>query len=626
MANKPDSLTYIEEGRYAQWETDPETGETTYRDQYGRTRAEVIEDYQDNANRLNAISGVYQRADRIITRDGSLTVTVVDDKEMDAPAQSNGKEIVLNSNLIEDLNADTITSLHGINYHEVAHVLFSPRAGSDLARYIKQNKLLRATQFLEEGRAEKLLTAKYPSTKLFLEATAMEYLLKDNPSAWGDQFAVLTGRTYLSLDIRQAVADKFIAKYGVALANRVHAIVHEYRTLVFPRDFDRAKQLLSAFAEIVGYDQEDKQPSWGKDICKGDLPTKGRPESQTEQERLQGKTGTEPTEEIAPTEGAGGSDTPYSGEDIELTNEDSLIADKLTERMKQIKSNPIVKREITETRKAINNSDEMRTAMKRATIEERSPSPTARSLARRFGAELERLVRDSDPHWERFLPSGKLNISRTMNPDINSIDRAFDVWDLGNERTEIEAVVLMDNSSSMGGLMRSVSENAWVIKRGIESIQGSVTVYSFCHESKVVYDKGERTNPNLYRYVESRGSTNPIRALIEAERLLTTSKKPIKIAFIITDGEWESSGECNSIIDSLNNMGVITCVVFLDEYGNYANLLQVSKSESADSWAHGQLKSLRHNAQIFRAVATPTDVLKLATALVKETLTPTRRR
>jgi len=625
MAKMNDSLSDIENARYAHWETDPVTGEYIYRDSEGRTRAEIIEDYQDNANRLNAISGVYQRADRIITRDGSLTVTVVDDKEMDTPAMSNGKEIILNGNLIEDLNNDTITSLHGINYHELGHILYSPRAGSDLGKYVKDRKLVRAMQYLEEGRVEKLLTAKYPSTKLFLEATAMEYLLKGNPEEWGEQFATFTGRTYLSLDIRQVIADKFIAKYGVGLADTVHRIVHEYRTLVFPKDFDRAKELLESFANIVGYDVEPPtKPNWGGHKCNGSVPQKGRPEGQAEQERLQNKSKNESSEDIG--EGAGNaSETPYQGEDKVFTDEDSLIADKLTERMKQIKSNPIVKREITETRKAIANSDEMRTAMKRKVIEDKTPSIGARALARRFGAELERLVRDNDPHWETFLPSGKLNIGRTMNPDINSIDRAFDVWDTGNENTEIEAVILMDNSSSMGGLMRSVSENTWVIKRGIESIQGTATVYSFNHESKIVYDRGERAKPNSYRYVESNGSTNPIRALIEAERLLATSKKPIKIAFIITDGEWESESECNSIIASLNNMGVITCIVFLDEYGNYAEFVKQGKIDPQGYYAD-KVKRLRHNSQIFRAVATPTDVLKLATALVKDTLLPTRRR
>jgi len=623
-----DSLTYIESGGYARWETDPVTGETIYTDMEGRTRAEIMEDYMDNANRLNAISGVYQKADRIITGDASLTVSVIEDKTMDTPAMSNGKEIVFNANLIEDLNADTITSLHGINYHEVAHVLFSPRAGSDLGKFIKEKKLLRATQFLEEGRVEKLLTSKYPSTKLFLEATSTDYILKSASSEWGEHFPVITGRTYLPLDIRQIIADKFIARYGMAMATTVHDIVHEYRSLVFPRDFDRAKQLLIQFANLVGYDQDqNKQPTWGKQKCGGGIPTKGRPEGQAEQERLQGKNNNESKEQLsnAVGEGAGGSESAdYEGEDKNFTKDDSAIADKLTDRMNQIKSNPIVKREINETRKAINNSDEMRSAMKRKTTVDKLPSPTALSLSRRFGSELERLVRDNDPHWERFLPSGKLNIGRTMNPDINSIDKVFDVWDTGNENTDIEAVILMDNSSSMGGMMKSVSENAWVIKRGIEAIQGSVTVYSFNNESKLIYDKGERAKPNSYRYVESNGSTNPIRALIESERLFTTTKKPIKLAFIVTDGEWEATEECNSIISSLNNMGVLTCVVFLDDYGNYSHL--VEQSHLGETWAIEQIARLRHNARVFRAVATPADVLKLATTIVKETLTPTRRR
>ena len=619
MAKMNDSLSDIENSRYAYWETDPVTGEYIYRDSEGRTRAEIIEDYQDNANRLNAISGVYQRADRIITRDGSLTVTVVDDKEMDTPAMSNGKEIILNGNLIEDLNNDTITSLHGINYHELGHILYSPRAGSDLGKYVKARKLVRAMQYLEEGRVEKLLTAKYPSTKLFLEATAMEYLLKGNPEEWGEQFATFTGRTYLSLDIRQVIADKFIAKYGVGLADTVHSIVHEYRTLVFPKDFDRAKELLESFANIVGYDVEPPtKPNWGGHKCNGSVPQKGRPEGQAEQERLQNKSKNESSEDIG--DGAGKpNETPYQGEEKVFTDEDSLIADKLTERMKQIKSNPIVKREITETRKAIANSDEMRSSMRSLNTTQRTPSVGAIGLARKFGRELERIIKDSEPHWNRRLPSGKLNVTRTMNPDINAIGQMFDEWDTGNPNTEIEAVILTDNSGSMGSRMTQVCENSWIMKRGIEKINGSVTVYSFNHESKLVYDKSEKAKATQYEYVYSGGNTNPIRALVEGERLLSTSKKPIKLAFIITDGEWEREEECDSIIKRMNANGVLTCVIFIGDVGRYKEI--VESSRTGDMYSIRALQRIRHNAKVFKAVAEPSDVLKLATALVKETLT-----
>ena len=622
-----DELSRIEDSRLFGSYLDEETNEWVERDVLGRTRLEVLEEYQENANRLNAISGVYQRADRIITGD-EVDVQIVNDPEMDTQALNDGKSIVFNANLIEDLDDNTILSLHGLNYHELSHLLYSPRVGSDLGKYCKDNKIIRALQILEEGRVETLISNKYPVTKLFLEASVTSYILKGTSDIWGENFATITGRKYLPLELRQMVADKFIASYGIEMASDVHSIVHAYRELVFPTDFDKAKELITRMAMIIGFDTEDnKQPSWGGHGENTPILSKGRPESAKEQERLQSRdkaNGGETEKLDMPSTGHGGIDSVYKGEDKNFTEKDKAIAEQLTKRIEQIKANDFVKREVKETRKAIIGSDEMRSAMRNASYDEMTPSPNAISLARRFGTQLERIVRDQDPSWDRHLPSGKLNISRTMNPDINSIDKMFDVWNTGNDRTDIEAVILMDNSSSMGGSMKAVSENAWIIKRGIETIQGSVTVYTFNSESKLVYDKADKAKPNTYRYMSATGSTNPIRALIEAERLLTTSNKSLKLAFIITDGEWESEKECNSIIKSLNDKGIVTCVVYIGHYEYIHDL--IAESKRGVEQATNRLTSITHKAKIFKAVGDTKDVLNLATTLVKELLIPTRRK
>ena len=114
------------------------------------------------------------------------------------------------------------------------------------------------------------------------------------------------------------------------------------------------------------------------------------------------------------------------------------------------------------------------------------------------------------------------------------------------------------------------------------------------------------------------------RGLIETERLLTTSKKSLKLAFIITDGEWESQAECDSIVKSLNAKGIVTCVVFIGNYEYVHDLIK--RSKDGDETAIEGLNRVHHKAKVFKAVATSTDVLRLATTLVKEMLTPMRRK
>lgn len=615
-----------------------------------------IAELREYSDRLNKTSAVYQRANRIITGDSELEVTIVSEEEdtddpITSPARNNGKEIQFNSNLIENLDTTTITSLSGLNYHEVAHVLFTPRAGSNLGKYVHDNRLVRAFNILEEGRVETLLTNKYPATRLFLEATISDYVLKHDPSDWADSFLVTTGRKHLALELRQMICDKFIAKHGVDMAERLHRIIHEYRTLAFPRDFDRAKELCRELSVYVGLDEPKKGNGGGQgrnngsdssegqasnnklvnSPCDMDRPLlhKGRVTGGKEQEELQNKESNNPikkenlsndsgnlSDHNASENGAGD----YEGEERDFTSDDKVMADKLNRRLKEIENNERVKREVKDTRDSIIGSDEVRTSIPKAKAEMFAPSPTAIVYARRFGQELERIARDNDPHWDRFLPSGKLNISRTMNPDVNAIGQMFDVWDTGNDNTEIEACILIDNSSSMGGMMRPVCETAWIIKRGIESIEGKVSVFSFCHESKILYDGNERAKPRDYRYIHSTGSTNPIQGLLETQRIFDNTDKPNRILFIVTDGEWGNEELCDKVIAQMQNeSNVLVCVVYIGYYDGVHEVMLQAKN--GDEGAIKQMQRIRHGAQLFHAVGDTRDVLGVATNIVKETMT-----
>ena len=602
--------------------TRQESGEWIYADEFGRTRDELLMEYVERQNELDSIASVYQTADKIITGE-DISVSVTADTEMKTTAMNNGKDIIYNASLIEDLDSETITSLHGTNYHEVAHILFSPRAGSTLGQFAKEQKVIRSFNMLEEARIENLMIAKYPSTRLFLETAITSYLLKDDPSEWGEAFPILTGRKYVDVDIRQAVADKFINKYGVDVAQRVQDIVHAYSSLVFPTDFTKAKDLLTMFADIVGRDTEQTDMKSGEHGERM-VGAKGRPASAKEQARLQKRAeqSQEPTELLQKGQGVGGNSTEENTDTKQYTQDDERIAKKLNERMNEIKNDSAVKREVSETRKAISGNEDIKSIIKKAELLEMTPSQVAVSYARRFGTELERLVRNNDPMWDSRTPSGKLNISRTMNPDVNSIGEMFDQWNIGNDNSDIEAVMLIDNSGSMGGYMTEVCQNAWIIKRGVETIEGSVSVFAFDHESKKIYDKTERALPSKFRYINSRGNTAPFRTLIEAERILTASDKSIKILFMLTDGDWSDNEECDKVIKRLNQLGVLTCLVFLSDYTRWQDIINASKNPSNENHVYysRKISEWRHGVKVFRAVTKPRDVLDVANDLVTSTL------
>lgn len=559
----------------------------------------LIAEYQDKMNRLNAIASVFQRADRIITRDSELVVNVVDNPELGTNATSDGREITLNGDKINDISDDNILHLYGLNFHEVGHVLFSPRMGSDLMRYVKENRLRRAITLLEEARSEAMLTAKYPSTRLFLEASFMEYIGKQDDLA--DYFPLTTGRTYLPIEIRQAISDKFIAKRGLDLAQKLHTIIHEYRTLVFPTDFDKAKQLVMEMANLIGTDDE---PIMDFPIPEHSGQTKGRPLGKADQEATQNKVSNTPTDMESMSEPSGNA----SGDP---TDSDKAIAEAITKRVSEIKQDSEVKQRVNETRKAILEVDGTRDQITKHPngMREAPVSTKSLTIARQFAQELERIVRDSDPAWNKFNARGKLNITRTMNPDVNAIRTHFDQWDTGNPNTDIEAVVLADRSGSMFYNMSEVMEATWILKRSIESIEGSVTAYTYDDNTNLLYSKSDKAKPSVFNYAPSGGNTNPLEGLIEAERILTSSKRSLKLAFIVTDGEWGNEDECNKIIKSLNDKGIVTCLVFLTSTGTLKDLLKPEMAET--------LSRMKHGVEVFQAVTESKQMLSVAQNLVR---------
>lgn len=607
----------------------------------GMTFSNVLEAKAEEKSRLDSIGNTYEKADKIITGD-DITVTVVNNPEMTTPATNNGREITFNADLIKELDTESIVSLNGVNYHELAHLLFSPRAGSALGQYVTKGNMKRAFNMLEEARIETLLVAKYPATRPFLEANVLEYVLKADDIA--DNFPMVTGRRFIDLETRQMIADSFVQKYGEQIANEIYSIVNEYRSLSFPKDFTRGMELIEQYTGLVGKDTEpNKKPDGSQGSGDGegnhndrDVLGKGRPESAKEQTRLQEKSNSngagEGVEEISsaptlgdkgenntgelPSVGVGGNAKETKVDERAYSDKDSDIAKRLTERLKDITLDDRVKNEVREVRKSITGNDEVRGTLSKSYNSYEVTVPTESSTyARRFGQELERLVRDSDPYWDRFLPSGKLNVSRTMTPNVNAIGQMFDLWETGSDNTDIESVILLDNSGSMGGYMGKVCQNAWIIKRGIEYINGSVTVFNFNSDSEMLYDRKERAKPRMYRSVHPRGSTNPLKGLLEAERTLTTTDKNIKILFIVTDGEWENNQECDNVIARLNRKGIITCVVFMGDYKGIHNLM--GEAKKGEEYAVNALARLTHKAKMFHAVTTPKDVLGIATQLVK---------
>lgn len=615
----------------ATWNSDTATME------YGVDIEAKQEAYQEHKEALSSVGVIYSRADSIITGD-KVEVKIDDDPNLDTTAYNDGKAIVFNASLLEDIDDNTIVSLHGFNYHEVGHIQYTPRANSELGQWVIQNKYKRCLNILEDSRIERLLVAKYPATQPFLEASTLEYILKGDSSEWASLFILITGRKYLDINIRQEIATRFATNFGKATAITLADIIHEYRTLSFPKDYDRAKRLIAEFSKYMGTDEDTPpplMPTNGKGECDGHIDRsmmkKGRAESAKEQDRLQekadrmeGSTKREnlddnPSDDAQQSEGAGGGDSPITTKEVQdkMSDDDKTIKDLINQQLSNLQNNEVVKRDTAEVRRAIMDNEEMRSGVKSASYSNMSVSMTASASARRFAVELERLRIDNDPAWLLEVESGRLNVGRAMNADINNIDKLFDRWEQGNDSNDIEAVILVDTSGSMGGRIYKTMETAWTLKRGIERINGRVTVYKFNHDSRIVYKADDKAKSDEFRFCQTSGSTNPFKGLIEAERILNASRKGIKICFIITDGEWDSDDLNNQIISRMNNAGVLTQVVFIGS-------LEWYKENHPEDYEKMIIR-YRHGAKFFKVVDEEKDIIAIAKDLVKSQMKVVRR-
>ncbi len=603
-----------------------QTREANWRDDIEYDKELEQERLEEHINKLQAVGAVYGRTDRILTAE-PVEVRVEDNKEMDTTAYNDGKNIVFNAHLIEDIDDKTIISLNGFNYHEVGHILYTPRGGSEFGKTVKREQLGKAFNVLEDARIERLLIAKYPSVAPFMEASCLEYLLKGDSAEFGSYFPLFTGRKYLDIELRQEIADRFIKDFGVDLAVAIATIVHEYRTLVYPRDFNRGLDLLRAFADIIGHENTNEVngkpiiPNGNGGHTDREVQDKGRMKGDKEQKAQQDKAtnnesgdgaGNERLDDPADTNTDNDRSSTSFGSKGKDEADDNVLRKDIQERLDNLSKNDEVQRTTKEVRKAINDNNERRSAIKQGAYSNQQVSAQVSASARAFGVALERVRIDNDPMWELEQPMGRLNIGRAMRADINDMDKVFDRWSEGNSNNDIDAIVLVDTSGSMSWQIQRTMESAWVIKRGIERINGRVSVYKFNHDSRLIYSATDKAQPTEYRYVNSSGGTNPYKALLEARRQLLNSKRGVRMLFIVTDGEWDMTEDNNKIISDLTKDGVQTSVVYL---GSLKGWGEYDRAEH-----EARVERYRHGAKHFREVEEPNQMVLVAKDIVKATM------
>jgi hypothetical protein len=201
----------------------------------------------------------------------------------------------------------------------------------------------------------------------------------------------------------------------------------------------------------------------------------------------------------------------------------------------------------------------------RANYRDTNVSADVFNNARDFGYEMEQLKTQHDPAWELETDSGRLDIERVLNGC--EPDRAFNRWTDGNEQAvEIEAVVALDISGSMGHIIDDAYRAMFQIKSGLETIPDTAcSVLTYNGETHLLYSADERAGSTV-RDAGYGGGTNGLIAVRHANNILAESNKAVKILFVICDGDL--NGVENQVA-LMQQAGVLTVLAWVG--GGYSD-------------------------------------------------------
>lgn len=596
-----------------------------------------------------------QKLDRFVSFFGRVNSTLtfrkvtvkVENSSIEAPAWSGANEIVFNSRLLGDLNTPKeIAGIRGLDLHEISHILYTPRNGSELGDYVIENKLWFAYNILEDQRIESLFTTRFPSTVEWFTATILIHFV-ENPEAWKTSYPLLRGRRYLPADIREKSRLVYPEQDKIADICR---IIDEYRTLLFPADTERAKELIKEFSELLpkqdggSGEGENKGEGDGKGsgtitvkvigkdpFGHGERPHEGiessvnsRPLNPKQQvrDRDRMKSLDKPDDleitidlsDISENSSDNKSENKSENKSTDKSNSagdtDSPVSDVLNDMLNDILSDEKIATEINDIIRQIgglpslatNNS----TQPEQVDYHSLSVDMKTAQASVKFAREIERLRSTFDPFWEKYQSQGRINVERYIRGD--ELDTIFDRFNEGIEdATEIECVIALDRSGSMSGSKSASAYQAmYAIKKALDRINANTTVLTFNHESQTLYTSGDRAT-NVIRNAGVSGGTDPDHAIKYATKLLAESKKPVRIFFAITDGEWGgNANDHHEAIKRMGRAGVLTSFAYIAD-----------QSEQVDL----NVAENRHFCEIGATINNPLDLITMAKSIVKFAIT-----
>lgn len=550
--------------------------------------------------RSGATRMVLEKTNRILGQPDNRVL--LNDAGIPAPAYTDGMVITINagmepvsSALQNGFTPKTVMLTTALNYHELAHCMFTPRLNSKLAKKVQSKGAFMSFNILEDQAAETRFVTLYEPSRHYFTSLVTNYMMRDR-NYLAANYPLVGGRLFLP----QTFRDKFRNYFSKPeLIPDIDRLVAEYKTLVWPDHEDRMYEIIVEFDDLLKevnhsqpgtpHDQLQRgrpDPRTSRRVAaekeyvntepeeedESEEPSEGVSEESGEDEKGQGKSKTsnddpgssesdeeegegEGTQEggSAPeTEGSGGSSKPLSEpEEPPAPPSKREMKDLLDETMKGVLDE--VEHELEERIDAIREQErDYQVEDEEEHFSHQTVSTEQVALVNNCVEEFRQAQVQQLPGWHRHQRSGKLDHRRYAKA-LQGGDDVFRRWREGvNDAFDFEVVFLVDQSGSMYDKMNEASVALWVLQRTFEECDGTVTVLGFCDYLSLLTQRGtkaSRTHLRLYRH---HGSTLVDSALREARRILSTSRRTIKLCVVISDGGFHDHGAAEHTVKQMD--------------------------------------------------------------------------
>lgn len=635
----------------------------------------LIRDATELARRLDAFRLTYQKFDRIMSGEPTVKVTLITNPPhelAEVPAWTDGETIWINALMLQSMLGreefvKVVMASKSLNLHELCHVLYTPRAESELWRWIKSemdmaardwSKLVkRAFNILEDQRIETLFAAQFKPAIPYFEANVITWMLQRKPEEAGTFFPIIYGRKFLPRDMIHSVEEAFIGMVGWEDTKEFMRIIDRYIKLVLPVDTEEAKRLITRFAKLMhkispqlpegGSGMEPMSGGHGE-MKPGQEPVvlkQGKPNVKMQEDAQKKAKGMKPRKAQPPKSGSEPQDAPGDGDGTDDAKKDDRGSGSPTEanegnpgdddtdgdeddddygheagtgpgKMGQPDLHAELEQQLADLMHDANFRAELdRTvqaiaeAMQEAELgvdgdrlqgsDQSVPAKAMNAMvgmrdalrALRVGLEEQHTIRRT---------AGRIDGRRYMTRQPWNVDFFRQFLPGALEETDIEAVICVDQSSSMRHAQVNTALALWTAKAALEALDARVTVLGFADKGYVLYGPQEKCKHGKLRVFFPTGGTVPETTMAQAHRVLHASKRKIKLLLTVTDGAWGGDvAKCDRYVQSMNAEGVVTALCYIGAYADHR---------------------YRHEHTIFKLVNEPGEMVPLALAIVENAM------